>query len=116
MKHSLREKRLTYLALANEVDCDLCTFCKFAEFSGGSVCYGDNYTECKHKLVDTLEMCHHPYGMEPGMDCWAFRPYETIEIVADIVGLMIGKHEKAASWVKKDDGTYSVYIVPEEFK
>jgi len=108
-----REKRLTYVALADEGACELCVFCKFAVFEGGSVCYGDNYTVCEHKLTDRLEFLHGGYGMEPGMDCWAFKPSEPIEVVADIVGLLLGSEGQGASWVKREDGTYAVYVVKE---
>ncbi len=112
MNTSIREKRLAYKAILNEANCMLCSFCKFASFGGGSVCYGESYMECEHKLVDRLETEHGTYGMEPGDDCWAFRPYEKIDVVADIVGLMLGT-EDGSSWIKKDDGTYSVYVVKE---
>jgi hypothetical protein len=113
MNQAVREKRLAYLALADEGCCLLCSFCKFGVSEGGSVCDGDGYTVCEHKLSDRLDFLHGGYGMEPGIDCWAFRPSEPIEVVADIVGLLLGSAGHGASWTKREDGTYAVYVVKE---
>lgn len=111
MKTATHEKRKTYLALATEGLAQLCSFCKFAEFSGGSVCSGESYPECQHPLNDRLG--HWNSEPEPGDDCWGFRPTEPIEIVADIVGLLLKKEGSGASWVKRKNGTYAVYIAKE---
>jgi len=80
MNQAVRDQRLTYLALTNEGDMLLCDVCRFAE-ARGSICEGNCYTVCKHKLADYLEPRGY-FGMEPGQDCWAFRPSKSIEVVA----------------------------------
>ena len=108
MNKSVHDKRIAYLALANEADCELCCFCKFVQFEGnGSVCYGYSYPECHHKLAYWLPGADDMY---PGNDCWGFRPDEPIDVVADIVGIIIQNHNAGVSWLKREDGTYSVFV------
>ena len=111
MNKCLSEKRKTYLALANEADAQLCSFCRFAVFEGGSVCSGDCYPVCEHPLKDRF--LKYDTEPEPGDDCWGFRPYEPIETVADIVGILLEKNGYEASWVKRKNGTYAVYVSTE---
>lgn len=104
-----KEQRLAYLAVCGEANFEMCCFCKFAEFVGNSACSGECYTECKHPLYWRV-----PGGeemLEPNQDCWGFRPSESIDVVADIVGILLPfNHYTSASWIKRKNGTYSVYV------
>lgn len=65
------ELRAAYRAVADIGNLGLCNFCKFAEWSGFSVCEMD--LDCTHKLADRYGFpdC---YDVWEGSDCWAFRP------------------------------------------
>jgi hypothetical protein len=102
MNQVVREKRLTYLALAYEVDTTLCAWCKYCH---GSAC--DN-SGCEHPLGDWLPENNNSYGMEPGMDCWAFRPSHPIDIIADIVGILLENKWQEWFYQEKKDGVIIV--------
>lgn len=87
MKKSHRE---IYIILTKEVDNILCAFCKYSECQIGiSPCdCGESY--CVHPLKDHLPHDDN-YGLEPGNDCWGFRPVFSVELCADIVGILLQK-------------------------
>lgn len=64
----------------------LCAFCKYGLYEGDCK---DGYYVCEHPLDVVYEMLHAPYGIEPGDDCWGFRPTIKLDVAADIVGMWL---------------------------
>lgn len=63
------EKRLVFLELANEINCCICTWCKYADWETEGCCEG--YHICAHPIEKVCELMEE---IEPGGDCWAFQP------------------------------------------
>ena len=87
-----KQQRSVYVTLAKEIDTCLCTWCKFN--SGGC-----EEQECDHPLSERLESAYHReyYGIEPGADCWGFRPWASVPLAADITGIVLAQGFE--SWV-----------------
>lgn len=85
-----KEARGIYLILSNEIGAQLCVACKYGDFTGSSCC-DDGYYECQHKLNDYIGFPLYKADgcMEPGMDCWGFRPDMKVEDLADITGVIL---------------------------
>ena len=83
-----KDKRLVYLELAFEACGTICNWCKYKT--------GSCNQECAHPLGEELPW-DYSYGIEPGDDCWAFRPDMPVADIADIVGIII-----ANGWVEWD--------------
>jgi hypothetical protein len=90
MKKADRE---IYMVLANEIDSLICDFCSYdlVDCCGESPC-DCGESSCHHPLKDRLEMEHSSYGIEPGEDCWGFRPCYSVELCADVVGIVLANH------------------------
>ena len=88
MKKSERE---VYRVLANEIDSLICDFCKYAvSITGASPCdCGEPY--CDHPLKDRISDYGSHGGFEPLDDCWGFRPRYSVDLCADIVGIVLAK-------------------------
>ena len=97
-----KEQREIFRVLAEEVDFDLCAFCKFSEcISGGSPCdCGEPY--CIHPLGDTLGEYEH------GMDCWGFKKAHPVAFCADIVGEILQKGWHTATWWQDRKGQWRI--------
>jgi hypothetical protein len=90
MKSTQRE---VFIEVACEIDGSLCSFCKYAEWSG-SCC--DNECECGHPIAEkVIQHTRYETSFEmttcPGEDCWGFKPAYPISDVADIVGLVLSE-------------------------
>ena len=97
MKAKARE---IYLILANEIDFNICSFCKFAESHG---CGCDS--ECQHPLCDRVGFPHWDDGFfEPGDDCWGFRPEYDVSTVADIIGIGLSNQWTSLAYWKDEEG------------
>lgn len=79
-----RESRAVYLELGNEIDAELCSFCK----------YHDSKRCCSGTCSIPLPVPKWATDMYPGDDCWGFRPVMPVSDMADIVGLVL-----ANGWV-----------------
>ena len=90
-----REQREVYITLSDEINFTLCSFCKY-EAGGCGV------SECKHPLAYRFEDSWGYYGMEPGDDCWGFRPKFSVEDCADIVGIALQNKWCVLSWWEED--------------
>ena len=87
-----KEQRLEYLIL-NEIEtprgeCCLCTWCRFAEWTGGCK---DADVDCKHPLWRVCEVLVEDAVY--GEDCWGFRPNIKREDAVDIVGMRLQGQE-----------------------
>lgn len=91
---SKKTNREAYIALSEEVNFLICSFCKYGEFNCGS---GNS---CNHSLANRTGF---PEDLEPGSDCWGFRPSLSVELTADIVGIMLQKGWSFVSWWKDGD-------------
>lgn len=81
-----KDKRQIYLVLATEVNTALCSFCRYIESDGGSICEEDSYSYCTHPI----EVISDPENyISPEDDCWAFNPIVNVRDAADIVGVII---------------------------
>ena len=94
-----KEQRVVYKELADVVDYSLCSFCESAE-PHGSPCCGDMAIECHHPLYERLPA--YEEWLEPGSDCWGFRPEHPIDLIADFVGIILAKGWASASWWKNE--------------
>lgn len=88
MNIAIHEQRMTYLVLTDEVFTCLCSFCNYYQ---GTYC---DSAECTHPLIDRL----NDDGMEPGTDCWGFRPALSLSDTADIVGIILNKKWREWLW------------------
>jgi hypothetical protein len=89
--------REVYLELVDAVGYDLCSFCKSAYFV--SCCDG---SECHHPL-DNIP--GHDHALDPGEDCWGFRPSHSVSVCADIVGIILEKGwDGGATWEIGENG------------
>ncbi len=89
-KEKIRARRNTYLTLADIINHQLCSFCKFnySDVGGESPCdCGD--PSCHHPLAEQFHHNDYSYGLEPGDDCWGFRQGFDIALAADIVGVCL---------------------------
>ena len=99
-----KEQREIYVLLTDEVNYQLCTFCRFGHsFQCGEL-------ECKHPLQERLVPFNvYNYSWpEPGDDCWGFRPTHKVEVVADIVGIILANGWEVAGWSENEDGVLEV--------
>lgn len=106
-----KAEREIYVELTSEISATLCLACKF---TGGGYC--DSWDGCKHPLNkdEYTTLFHRPAlywddDIEPGEDCWAFRPCMSIDILADLAGCILGNG--FGEWFCRllDDGNYKVY-------
>ncbi len=106
-----KEQREVYVALASEVDYNLCSFCKYSKCeSGYSPCdVGEPY--CVHSLEERFEHSYGSYGIEPGGDCWGFRPSHSVDFCADIVGVILQKGWEGTVWWQNKKGDWKVASV-----
>jgi len=87
-----KDKRVIYNELCSELDgCTLCTFCKYAQWVGGSCC--DSYPECQHPI---WAVAGKEEMLEPEQDCWGFRPGLPVRDIVDIVGIILSN--KWSEW------------------
>lgn len=87
-------ERNTFNEVAGEIGGSLCSFCKYANWIGGSCC--DSEVECAHPIAEkVIQHTRYETSFEmttcPGEDCWGFRSAYPISEVADIVGLVLSK-------------------------
>lgn len=82
-----RDQRRVYVALANEINCQPCLFCRYANFVSEGCC--DGYSECSHPLYYRFG---YEFVPEPCDDCWGFRPCCPIDVCADIAGAIISQN------------------------
>ena len=102
-------QRLVYHELASEVNATLCTFCKYALWTG--MCEDGDCT-CEHPLVEHFEWRFTGWcsSLEPGQDCWAYRPNMLLVDVADIVGVILSNGFDEWSYVNdKEAREFTVY-------
>ena len=106
-----KEQRLIYRELASELDWLICDFCKF------NTCYCEGESpcdcgepSCKHTLGYRLEeQWGYGYGIEPGNDCWGFRPAYSIDFISDIVGICLVRGWDSVWWRHDKAGNLKVY-------
>jgi len=82
-----KEQRLIYLELSNEIECQLCIFCKYPSWERDGCCEG--YPMCEHPLWRVSENIGE--DICPGDDCWGFYPSHPVQTCADIVGAIISQ-------------------------
>lgn len=99
-----KEQRLVYKELSLEADAQLCAFCKKAESLG---C--EDGMACIHPLNKDGRLFGEWDGIEPGEDCFLFRPNLPVRDIADIVGLILSNGFTSWSYLIEDDGTIKVF-------
>ncbi|RLC61424.1 MAG: hypothetical protein DRI01_08520 [Chloroflexi bacterium] len=110
-KATRRLEREAYLELASLMDWPLCSFCKFYTVPDNvaieSPCdVGDAL--CAHPLNWRLELYWGWLGLEPSVDCWAFRPSHPLDFCADVVGVCMEKKWESAVWWQEEDGQWLI--------
>jgi len=99
-----KEQREVYLSLTKvSPGWQLCSFCKYG-WGCGSFCSGEGEIECHHPLTDYYGFSGCDRELEPGEDCWGFRPNYPVEEIADIVGIMLSEGWQAAGWYRNKQG------------
>ena len=98
-----KQQREVYLELSKEVDAVLCSFCKYSRWDGGCE---EASCDCQHPLEDYFSHSYGYYGLEPGCDCWGFRPVVRLADIADIVGIILGNGFREWSWDLTGDQIY----------
>jgi hypothetical protein len=111
-----KEQREIYQVLSNEVGFVLCSFCKYASFSGGSLCDGDGDLDCEHPLNNNNKSWNFEKEVEDASqmgDCWGFRPGHTVDFIADIVGIALEKGwDGGVTWWQDKKGRWKVGGIP----
>jgi len=97
-----KEQREVYIALTDAIDCALCTFCKYYR---GSYC---DSCSCEHPLSEFVSFPHFDDCVEPGEDCWAFRPSESVDYIANVVGTVLSEGY-VEWWSEEKDGKTIVH-------
>lgn len=100
-------KREIYKILSNEIGCQLCFFCKHAESNGS--CCDEMYYECIHPLHDRHGFPWNDEMPEPDQDCWGFYPERSVELAADIVGVVLASGFDEWFMRTFEDGTIKIY-------
>ena len=101
-----RAERLLVVELSGLVGATLCTFCRYADF-GWSPCDCD--IECTHPLAWRLGTDYGWFGLEPGDDCWGWRPHLPVEDIADIVGIVLANDWTWWYYLTDDQGQLRVF-------
>lgn len=88
-----KEDRTAYISLSEAINAVLCTFCTYADYQWEGCCEG--WAECKHPIETLSYQGIHEEGLEPGCDCYAFRPSLPLDVSADLAGAILaeGYHE-----------------------
>lgn len=82
-----KEQRQAYIELMSDIDTSICSVCRFHDWHCESLCsegFGDG---CVHPLEAVREELYQ--GMDPGADCWGFRPILKPEYIFDIIGIIL---------------------------
>lgn len=100
------QQREIYVVLTKEIDTILCSACRYS--SGGDCC---TEPDCDHKLKDHIKFPFQKRDgfIEPGQDCWGFRPALSVEHLADIAGLVLAHGWDEWFWRVYKDGTIKVF-------
>lgn len=99
-----KERRDIYRMLADEVECPLCTFCKY---SGNGDC--DSWDGCEHPLSNRIKFPGYDADLEPNEDCWGYRPALRFNVMIDLIGVILSSSFDEWFYRKFDDGTIKVY-------
>jgi len=92
--------RAVYLELVGEINWTLCSFCRYASWSGS--CCDDGWFDCEHPLEVVRE---REDWIDPTTDCWGFRPTVNVSDMADTVGLMLYRFDsERTTWRREEDG------------
>ena len=92
-----KDKRTIYAELSSEANTCLCSFCKHAQWVGEC---SESYPECGHPI---WEVPGKEEMLEPGQDCWGFRPEIILRDIADIVGMVLSNGFDEWYWQKEGD-------------
>ncbi len=117
-----KKQREVFLALAREIDWNLCGFCRYHHTDGSSPCeQGDESESWCESPIDAISGDGYdiPPEREYAADCWGFSAFINLDDVADIVGMALAKRWDTSkmSYVKYDDGRIKVRGgTPEEIK
>jgi len=84
-----KEERLVYIALTEEMKGSLCTFCKYGDWYADGCCEGHN--ECQHPIEALSSENRNAEELEPGDDCYGFRPNISVSLATDLVGAIISQ-------------------------
>lgn len=81
------EARVVFVALSEAMNGTLCAFCKYSEFTADGCC--EAYNECQHPIEALSWENVHEDSLEPGSDCYGFRPGISVTLAADLVGAIL---------------------------
>lgn len=81
------EARVVFVALSGVMDATLCLFCKYGSWNAEGCCEG--YSECQHPIEALSWENVHEETLEPGGDCYGFRPHLSVTLAADLVGAIL---------------------------
>ncbi len=84
-----KEARLVYLELSSEIKGTLCTFCHYSSWQGDGCSEG--YNECHHPIEALSWENTNEDTLEPGSDCYGFRPNLPIHLVTEIAGAILSQ-------------------------
>lgn len=102
-----KEQRLVYLELTDIMGASLCTVCKYSRWINED-CYG-GYSECQHP-IEGLSWEHiHEEMLEPGGDCYGFRPNMKVRLAADLVGAVLSQGYNEWFYRKYSPTSVTVY-------
>ena len=95
-------KREVFKNLSEEIGGILCCFCKYAEWEGGC---GESYAVCVHPLSGRYG-CFKEKDLEPGDDCWGYRPLVKLDKVVAIVAHILVNKITQWSWYEDKGQIY----------
>lgn len=84
-----KDERLVYIALSEEINGTLCSFCKYGKWYSNGCCEGHN--ECQHPIDELSYELKNEDMLYPGSDCYGFRTNISVNLAADLVGAIISQ-------------------------
>ena len=82
-----KEQRSVYKELAKEIGGSLCTFCNYGDYISEGCCEG--WSECQHPIENLSYENKYEDTLEPGGDCYGFRPNMSVRLVTDLTGIIL---------------------------
>ncbi len=82
-----QEQRLVYRELTEVMGASLCTACKYSSWTNDGCCAG--YNECQHPIEALSWESKNEEMLEPGWDCYGFKPDISVSLLADLAGTIL---------------------------
>ena len=107
-----KEQRLVYRELTETMGASLCNACKYSKWISDGCCEGDH--ECQHPVERLSFENLNEKMLEPGGDCYGFRPDISVSLLADVTGVIIS--QGFSEWFFRHFSKTSVTVYGRNYK